>query len=439
MGGINMNKKMISFLVVVMLFALSLAGCASSSSTDKNEATSAPSTSSSDKNAATEAPTASSGGEITIYTIMTTQPKFKEWLDEAQKNTGLKINVIAAPTDSDTRQQKISTILSSKDSSVDIFEVNDEMATSFKNADWLTPLQDKVLTSEIQSQLPQGYVKDMLTSSKGDLIGVPGYQGYLALWVDQKKLDAAGMKTIDNKDDFIKFAKASTKNGQFGYGGSWEKTYVFNEIASFVNLFGGDYFDWTNPASREAVKFMYDMANTWKVTPVDQIADKYEQMNQKFIDGKYAMEFMWGTGTDFRKANRYGADQIHIINSPKFAKRSVFTDSWSYVLNSASKNKDAAYKFLQYMASKEGGLSNWTNFGRYPARADVANDPAVVSDIKEIYTVIQSTNEIHGRPMLPQTMEFISGIGTIFQEYIQNKITLDEFCKKAQEAVNQNK
>ncbi len=415
-----MRKRIVnSLLATVTAATLALAGCSSSSSSSNS--------SSSNKN------------EITLYTIQSTNPNFKDWLKDAEEKTGLKINVVAAPTDSDTRQQKVTTLLSTQDSSVDIFEINDEMATSFKNSGWLEPLQDTVLTSDIRSQFAQGYLKDMLTSTKGDIVGVPSYQGYLALWVDQKKLDAAGMETINNKEDFIKFAKAATKDGQFGYGGSWEKTYVFNEIASFVNLFGGDYYDWKNPKTREAVKFMYDMANTWKVTPVDQIADKYEQMNQKFNDGKYGMVFMWGTGDDYKKANRYGKDQIHIINTPQFEKRTIFTDSWSYVLNSASKNKPAAEKFLKYAASKDGGLKGWEAFGRYPARADVAQDPSITGDIKEIYSVIQSTNEVHGRPMLPQTMEFITAIGSLFQDYIQNKISLDEFCTKAQEAVEQYK
>jgi multiple sugar transport system substrate-binding protein len=417
-----LKKTVTSILTVMISLTIILAGCSNS-------------------NSGSNTPDSGSGGkdEITLYTIQSTNPKFKDWLDEAQEKSGVKINWIAAPTDSDTRQQKVSTMLSSGDSSVDIIEINDEMTTSFKNAGWLDPLQDTVLTSDILSQFPQGYMKDMLTSTKGDIIGVPGYSGYLALWVDQKKLDAAGMTSIENEEDFVKFLKASTKDGQYGYGGSWEKTYVFNEIATFVNLFDGDYFDWTNEGSRKAVKFMYDMANTWKVTPVDQIADKYEQMNQKFIDGKYGMVFMWGTGTDYKEADRYGKDQIHIINMPEFAKRSIFTDSWSYVLNSASKNKEAATKFLKYMADEAGMLNNWKNFDRYPARADVASNPAVSGEIKDIYSVIQSTNEINGRPMLPQTMDFISEMGSLFQDYIQDKITLDEFCKKAQEAVDKNK
>jgi len=43
---------------------------------------------------------------------------------------------------------------------------------------------------------------------------------------------------------------------------------------------------------------------------------------------------------------------------------------------------------------------------------------------------------VKGRPMLPQTMEFISAMGTIFQSCMKDEITVDEFCKKAQDYVD---
>ena len=43
---------------------------------------------------------------------------------------------------------------------------------------------------------------------------------------------------------------------------------------------------------------------------------------------------------------------------------------------------------------------------------------------------------VQGRPMLPQTMEFITDMGTIFQSYVKDEITVDEFCTKAQEYVD---
>ena len=106
-------------------------------------------------------------------------------------------------------------------------------------------------------------------------------------------------------------------------------------------------------------------------TPIDQIADKYEQMNPKFNDGKYGSLFMWGLGTDYAQADMLGEDKIHMTMVPQFSdKRYIFTDSWSYVLNTASQNKEAAIKFLQYMASEEGMKANYEAFDRYPARKD---------------------------------------------------------------------
>jgi len=376
--------------------------------------------------------------DLTLFTVWKTNPNFDQWLSGVESATGLKINAIAEPTDTDTRQQKVVTILSSGDSSIDILHINDEMGTSVKNTGWLVPLNDTVLTDDIIGYFPQGYMADMLTSKDGGIIGVPSYVGYLAFWIDQVKLDKYGFKSIDAKEDFVAFAKAATEGGNYGYGGSWEKTYIHNELGIFVNLFGGDYLDWTNPANKEAIQFMYDMVNTWKVTPVDVLADKYEQMNQKFIDGKYAMLFMWGTGGAFRDAGRYGEDQIHLAPIPQFATKSIFTDSWSFVLNSASKNKEAAIKFLQYVASKEGMVSGWDNVLAYPARSDAAQ-LLPDSDVKDMYSLYQRTCIVRGRPMLPQTMEFLTDMGTIFQLCMQDKITVDEFCVRAQQYVERYK
>ena len=234
--------------------------------------------------------------DLTLYSINTTDADFGDWLKNVEDATGLKINVIAAPTDSDTRQQKITTILSTGDSSVDILEINDEMSASFKNSGWLEGLNDTVMTEDIRGEFAKGYLDQMITDKQGNIIGVPGYAGYLAFWVNQKIMDEAGVDKLDTKEDFEKYMLAASKDGRYGYGGSWEKTYVFNEIAQFVNMFGGDYFDWTRPENKEAIQFLYDMVQN-KQTPIDQIADKYEQMNPKVNDGKYGCWFMWGLGT----------------------------------------------------------------------------------------------------------------------------------------------
>ena len=71
--------------------------------------------------------------------------------------------------------------------------------------------------------LPQGYIADMITDKDGNIVGVPGYSGYLAFWVNQEIMDEVGIESIDTKEDFMKYMEAVSKDGRYGYGGSWEK------------------------------------------------------------------------------------------------------------------------------------------------------------------------------------------------------------------------
>ena len=180
---------------------------------------------------------------------------------------------------------------------------------------------------------------------------------------------------------------------------------------------------------------MKDMVDN-NQTPIDQIADKYEQMNPKINDGKYGSFFMWGLGTDYKKAGMLGDDKIHMAMVPDFSgkgERAIFTDSWNYVLNSASKHKEAAIKFLKYMTEEGGMEASYKAFERYPARADIAEKVVPDTDpAKEMYSRYASECNVNGRPMLPQTMEFITDMGTIFQSCMKDEISVDEFCEKAQ-------
>ena len=422
-----MRKKLVSLLLAAAMAAGMLTGCGNGSGGSGS--------------ASGESAGGDSGSgeyDLTLYSINTTDPDFDKWLSNVEEATGLNINVIAAPTDSDTRQQKITTILSTGDSSVDIIEINDEMSSAFKNSGWLEGLNDTVMTDDIIDYFAKGYVENMITDNEGNIIGVPGYTGYLAFWVNQEIMDEAGITSIDTKEDFMKYMEAVSGDGRYGYGGSWEKTYVFNEIAQFVNMFGGDYFDWTLEENKEAIQFLYDMVQNGQ-TPIDQIADKYEQMNPKAIDGKYGCWFYWGLGPEYETADMLGEDKIHMAMVPDFSgngERYIFTDSWNYVLNSASENKEAAVKFLQYMADEGGMEASYQYFDRYPARTDVAEKIVPDTDpAKEMYSRYATECTVSGRPMLPQTMEFITDMGTIFQSCMQGNISVDEFCTSAQELV----
>lgn len=418
-----MKRKTISVLLMCAMTTAMLAGCVKPSA----------------DNGSSEAEQNEDSNKITIMSQDTTYgDAFEEYIAKAEKATGLEIETVACPTNTDDRQAKITTILSSGDDSVDIITINDEMMSAFKNTGYLEPLQDTVMTDEIMAQFPEKYMKDM-TMVGENVYSVPCFMDILAFWVDEEKMANAELESIKTKEDFEKYVEANSGDGKYGYGDAWEKTYVFNSIGTFVNLFGGDYYDWTNPKTQEAVKFMYDMMKNGE-TPLAQMADQYDPMMQKFFDGDYASIFMYvGAIQTFVDSGKYGPDKQHIAPMPAFENKTAYMSTWGYVLNSASKNKAAAQKFLEYAASEQGELDYTAMSSRLPARSDVLNseeltamDLAGLDDIKEYV----NETELLARPMAPQAMEFISEMGSLFQQYVSDEMSLEEFCEKAQNSVD---
>lgn len=86
-----MKKKIVSLFLIGAMAVSMLAGCGGSSSSSEKEG---------------EESKNKEDYDLTLYSINTTDPDFDTWLKDVEGATGLNINVIAAPTDSDTRQQK---------------------------------------------------------------------------------------------------------------------------------------------------------------------------------------------------------------------------------------------------------------------------------------------------------------------------------------------
>ena len=382
-------------------------------------------------------PALAEGEKITLYAKAsdTSLELYDEYIANAEAATGLEIEVLTMPSNTTDRLAKATMVLSSGDTSIDILTLDDEMLMQFKETGFLAPLQDEVYTEEVLSQFPQDYMKDLTMDAEGNIYSVPNYLNLMAMWVNQEMLDKAGLESLNTKEDFLTFLKANSDGETFGFGGAWEKTYVYNDLANFVSLFDGDYYDWSNENSRAAVEFMKSMV-TDGYTDIAQLADQYDQLLQKFLDGKIGCMFLWSDWTHkIVDSGKYGADKLHMTQMPTFNADGAFVCSWHYVLNNASENKEAAYKFLQWAASPEGELEWLRVSGNAPARTDVLNTEGLdfigLSDIQGYLS-----HPLKSRPLAPQSMEFISAMGSLFQQYVTDEIDLDTFCQRAQVEVD---
>ncbi len=372
--------------------------------------------------------------KLTILHIDAEKKGFQEFIRQAEEKLNMEITVEKCPDNADNRQAKISTILASGDKTVDLISVNDEMISEFKHKGYLVPLEEDVMTEKTRKGFPQKYLES-ICEADGHIYSVPFLMDVMMFWVNQEFLNQAGVDEIKDMDDIYTLQKSITDPDEFAYGDAWENTYIYNSIGEFVNFWGGDYMDWMNPRTQEAVRSMKKMLEDGITSPV-QLVDQYEQMEEKFIRGKYGCIFMYtGALSTFRDANVYGKNKIHMAYLPQFREKATNIATWQYVLNNASEHKEAAVKFLQYAASYEGCADYAKLVKSYPARLDVIEKEDI--NLEEIDMVREYLQEytLNARPLCENSIEAISNIGTLFQEYVLGQCEEESFFEQAQKCI----
>ena len=196
--------------------------------------------------------------KLTILHIDAEKKGFQEFIRQAEEKLNMEITVEKCPDNADNRQAKISTILASGDKTVDLISVNDEMISEFKHKGYLVPLEEDVMTEKTRKGFPQKYLES-ICEADGHIYSVPFLMDVMMFWVNQEFLNQAGVDEIKDMDDIYTLQKSITDPDEFAYGDAWENTYIYNSIGEFVNFWGGDYMDWMNPRTQEAVRSMKKM------------------------------------------------------------------------------------------------------------------------------------------------------------------------------------
>ena len=319
--------------------------------------------------------------KLTIMHIDADNKRFQDFIEETEKKLDMEITVEKCPSNADNRQAKISTILASGDKNIDLISVNDEMISEFKHKGYLEPLEKNVMTEEVRDSFPQKYLES-ICEENGHIYSVPFQMDIMMFWVNQELLKQAGLDEIKNTGDFDILQKSLKNPDQYAYGDAWENTHVYNSLSQFVNFWGGDYFDWTDPKTKDAARYMKSMLDEKNTSPA-QFVDQYEQMEEKFIRGKYGCVFMYTSALGYEGSTEYAK----IMKS-------------------------------------------------YPARVDVIENEDI--DLEGIDMIRKYLREytLNARPLCENSMGAVSDMGKLFQGYVLGQCEEDSFFEQAQNCIN---
>jgi sorbitol/mannitol transport system substrate-binding protein len=204
-------------------------------------------------------------------------------------------------------------------------------------------------------------------SYDGKLYAAPFYGESSSLFYRKDLLEAAGI-TLSEHPTWDEVVAAAAKlhdpdNGQYGIClrglPGWGE--MGAPLGTVINTCGGRWYDadWnaqiTSPETTAAIKFYIDTVT--KYGEPSAITSGFTECETLLVQGKVAMWYDATSASDlvFDPAqNPDFADKLGIAYAPtKIKDPSGWLWAWAFALESTSKNKEAAYKFMEWATSKD--------------------------------------------------------------------------------------
>ena len=133
--------------------------------------------------------------------------------------TGVDVDMIQAPSFSDY-QTKVATLLSSGDTSIDLFDIDEYITYGNILGGFFEPLND-LFSADDLAAFPKTYMDEMATY-EGNIVGVPHGFSWFPMYLNKRQLDEAGLAIPTTGDEYLEVIQALTKDDVFGFGDGYQ-------------------------------------------------------------------------------------------------------------------------------------------------------------------------------------------------------------------------
>jgi multiple sugar transport system substrate-binding protein len=265
----------------------------------------------------------------------------------------------------------------------------------------------------------------------GEQYYLPVQYVVLYLYYRTDMFAAANLQPPKTCDEFLSAAKALTKPPEvYGFGfrggkGGWDQwgTFVFSQGAKLGK--GG-------LTTREAIKanqWVIDLYRAHKVVPPSAPNDGFQEIISAFKSGKTAMTIHHiGSSADLVKVL---GDKVSAVPVPRCGP-SAWTSygDESLAIFSASKVKDAAWKWISFLAEGENNVQ----FNRATGQLTVTKSGAknwTLHERRFVDATVASLPFAHVLPQTPETTEFVNTVwSTTMQRALTGEITAEQMMRE---------
>ncbi|MFF8446486.1 ABC transporter substrate-binding protein [Streptomyces leeuwenhoekii] len=336
----------------------------------------------------------------------------------------------------------------------DVGGVGAAMLAGFAAQDALEPLDYRVTGSSLNGKLNEDMLESMKAAGGGDgkLYSVPTSANNGVLYYRTDLFEKAGLDAPTTWDAFFEAAQKLTDKGrnQFGYtirGGAGsiaqalDAMYGQSGITSFWDS-SGEKTTVNDPRNVEALEKYAALYK--KVTPAADLNNDFTKMVAQWDSGTIGMlNHNLGSYQDHVKA--FGTDRFRGIPQPtgpggKRVQVSNPVDGLG--LFKSSKNKEAAWKFIEFAVSHEENSKFNESAGQVPANTEAAKD-AWISKAEPTKLAAEALSD--GSTTIVQLPYYLPDWNSIskaenepnFQKVLLGKMSAKKFLDQMAEQLNE--
>lgn len=365
-------------------------------------------------------------------------------LPDFEKESGLKVKVTQLGEDQLSDQYNVK--LNSGTSDLDVLMYRPlQEGKLFAQNGWLMDITEKVKGSADYDwdDYQSGPVE--ATTFQDKVVGVPLTTERECLYYRKDILEELGATAPpDTLDELFDLAQKAKTADRAGFVARTGRSAAVTQFSSYLYSYGGDFHDAegkTATLDTPEAKAAYDMYSKLirEAGPANVSTDmSWPEAMAIFTQGNAAFyteaDVLYGNATDPAKSTV--SDKVGFAPFPSGpAGRKPFNiPSWGLAINEKSKNKENAWKFIEWATSKELTLENQKN-GLMSARSSAWNDAAGTAGFPEDLAAAISENAKegvgHDRPLVVQVAQAREMVGQPIVDGITGK-DLDASISKAQ-------
>ncbi|MDR7417907.1 MAG: ABC transporter substrate-binding protein [Armatimonadota bacterium] len=353
-----------------------------------------------------------------------------------RQNPGVRVNLQIQPGTSGEQYNRYVTLFAAKDTSVDVISIDVIWPAPMVAAGWLAPL-DQWFTREKRDAYLPGAIR--ANTIGGKIYGVPWYTDAGMLYYRRDLLEKHTARVPTTWDELIQTAQRivqAENNPQLG-------GFLFQgaRIEALANFFfevlwsnGGDILDGggkvilDNGKGLEALNFMLDLVRRHRVTPPGVTTLPTDDTRAAFQDGRFVFLRNWTYAMGlFQSEGSRVQGRVGIAPLPRGSAGSASTlGGWQLAVSNFSRNKEAAWRFVEFMTGPVAQKSMATQLSTVPTWKATFEDPVVKQKAPYYPDMLKVALNARPRPQISDYPRLSSIVQTNLHAALTNQISAEE-------------